>query len=391
MRMIDTTKNLFTNLTFDELELTSQLQAIIREEINQSNNMVIPFSKYMELALYYPSLGYYCNPLFKFGAKGDFITAPLVSNLFGFMLSRQFDEIFNFGVRRNILEFGAGNGKLAADILSTIGEQIESYYILELSANLVAWQKETLYQRVPSLIHKVVWLDTLPDEFEGIIFANEVLDAQPCNLIKYVDGNVQGVGVSYENDQFIYAEYDLDSNTKEIADNLNLDYHDYITEIHTANIGFINSIANCLTKGAVLLIDYGVGEREYYHPQKARGSLRGFFRQHVLDDVLQYPGIIDITSSVNWTSIATTGINSGLELIGFTNQGSFLLNCGLTDLLDKLKIDINEAQYLNLSNQVNKLTSQNEMGDLFKICGFSKNIEQDSWVGFLANDKTYTL
>lgn len=382
--------DIFAVLTPEELELSNMLSKIIQQEI-ELNGGVIPFSRYMELALYYPQLGYYSNRLFKFGARGDFVTAPLISNLFGYTLSLQINELFGFGVCRQILEFGAGNGKLAADILSSLGDIIETYYILELSADLIAWQKEMLSNKVPQYYNKVIWLTELPLSFDGTVIGNEVLDAQPCELVRYIDGIPCGVGVAYQEGKFIYQDMPLSQQSKIIIDELRLDYHDYLTEIHPANIAFMNSLAKMLNVGAVILIDYGVGEREYYHSQKSRGSLRGFFRQQVLDSVLVYPGLIDITSSVNWTSVATSAINNGLELIGYTNQASFLINLGLTDTLQNIRSELNEDKYLQISNQVNKLTSHNEMGDAFKVCGFSKGLPQDSWLGFADYDKSYML
>ena len=328
---------LFTNLTNGELELSNSLTQIICQEIAQSPQQVIPFSRYMELALYYPSLGYYSNPLFKFGAQGDFITAPMISNLFGHLLARQIQELFSFGCAPTVLEFGAGNGKLAVDILASLGEQIENYYILELSANLIAWQQETLREKVPEYFDKVIWLTELPAEFNGVMLANEVLDAQPCNLIRFDSSKISGVGVGVVEDKFIYQDYPLDSETMHIASELALNYIDYQSEINLASRGFIRSLASSLKHGAILLIDYGYGETEYYHPQKTSGTLRGFHRQQVLDGVLEYPGLCDITASVNWRSVVSTAIESGLDFIGYTNQASFLLNCGLAEVMEQLQ------------------------------------------------------
>lgn len=384
-------EKLFSQLSAAELDLSQQLSEIIRQEITATPEQVIPFNRYMELALYYPHLGYYSNPLFKFGANGDFVTAPLISNLFGYMLARQLHELFSFGIKANVLEFGAGNGKLAVDILASLGDSIENYYILELSADLIAWQKETIAAKVPHLKDKVIWLNELPRDFNGVILANEVLDAQPCELVSYHDGVASGLGVAYQENKFSFKHCQLSPSAEHTVGQLALDYHDYITEVHSANQGFIKSIAENLQHGAVLLIDYGISQAEYYHPQKARGSLRGFFRQHVLDNILVYPGLIDITSSVNWTSIVTTAIDNQLEFIGYTNQGSFLINCGISDVMQELKTQLPEAQYLQLSNQVNKLISHNEMGESFKVCAFSKGIEQDSWLGFSNFDRSYSL
>ncbi len=382
--------DIFTCLTEDEKRLSYELKQIIVNEINQ-NGGVISFSKYMELALYYPQLGYYSNDLFKFGSQGDFITAPLVSNLFGFLLAKQFQEIFSFGVSNSVLEFGAGNGKLASDILQSIGEEIDKYYILELSANLKSWQKQTLEKTVPQYLDKVVWLDQLPLHFDGVVIANEVLDAQPFDLIRYDDGNVLGVGVGFYGDDFTYADTKLVNTTNEIVKELQYDYHDYITEVHTANKQFMQTIAQMIGKGALIFIDYGSGEQEYYHSQKARGNHRGFFRHHVLDSVLVYPGLIDITTNVNFSLVATTAIENGLELIGYTTQGNFLLNCGLVDLMKQLHEKLSNEQYLKVSNQVNKLISNNEMGELFKVIGFSKGVLESEWCGFTTSDRSYLL
>lgn len=378
------------NLSSEELALSEELSTIIRQEIESSGG-VIAFSRYMELALYYPQLGYYSNPLFKFGASGDFVTAPLISNLFGHLISRQLSELFSFGVAANILEFGAGNGKLAADILSTLGEQIEHYYILELSADLRACQEEMLRQKVPEFMSKVVWLNQLPSNFNGIMLANEVLDAQPCNLLRFEGKKITGVGVTVAGDGFKYHDYRLDNESLHVAQQLNLDYEDYLSEVNLASRGFMRSLGENLQHGAILLIDYGYGETEYYHPQKKFGTLRAFHRQQVLDQVLLYPGLCDITASVNWSSIATTAIEHGLDFIGYTTQAAFLFNCGLSEVMAELHTNLDDAKYLQLSNQVNRLISPNEMGSSFKVCGFSKGLQNDSWRGFDSHDLSYTL
>lgn len=389
--MINNELDTLFQLSLGERDLTEQLQQIIRAEI-EVNSGIISFSRYMELALYYPSLGYYSNPLFKFGEQGDFVTAPLISNIFGQLLARQISELFSFGIKRQVLEFGAGNGQLAVDILMELGDELETYYILELSADLALWQSESISVQVPQFANKVVWLNTLPIGFYGVMIANEVLDAQPCNLAHFDAGSINGVGVMYQPlEGFSYTNYSLDMESLELAKELNLPYTDYLTEISVASRGFMRSLATTLKSGAILLVDYGYGESEYYHADKTRGTLRGFYRQHVLNDVLKYPGLIDITTSVNWSSIATTGVEAGLDLIGYTTQAGFLFNCGLAELMMQSKIELSEQQYLALSNQINKLISPAEMGEAFKVCGFSKGIEQEDWLGFCNYDKSYAL
>lgn len=386
-----TDNNIF-NFTPAEIELSDSLQAIIANEIAAAGG-IIPFQRYMELALYYPGLGYYSNPLFKFGAQGDFVTAPLISNLFGHLIARQFNELFSFGANSNILEFGAGNGKLATDILASIGDQIEHYYILEISADLQHWQRETLASKVPYHLDKVIWLNALPEKFDGVIVANEVLDAIPCELFKLDSNGACGVGVAIDNNNggFIYRDYQLTAASASYVKNLQLDYNAYQSEIHLSALGFTKSIAKMLQTGAILLIDYGYGAREYYQADRKHGTLRGFHRQQVLDNILVYPGLIDITTSVNWSAIANAAIAENCDFIGYTNQAGFLMNCGLTTIMEQLRNELTDTQYLQLSNQINRLISPNEMGVNFKVAGFSKGLPQDSWLGFNDYDLSYAL
>ncbi|MEN9946551.1 MAG: hypothetical protein RLZZ293_937 [Pseudomonadota bacterium] len=376
-----------------EQNLTNQLKQIIIHEIENSNMGVISFARYMELALYYPQLGYYSNGLFKFGKEGDFITAPLVSNVFGHLIAHQLQELFCHQVAPIILEFGAGNGKLCCDILASLGDTIENYYILELSANLQLWQSELLASKVPQYAHKVVWLDKLPDNFNGVILANEVLDAQPCNLIQFTnDANLVEMGVKVTSNQKLACE-PFSSNTKAVEHlrNFGLKYSNYTSEVNLRSLGFINSLADCLSSGAVLLIDYGYGASEYYHPERSNGTLRGFFRHNLIDDVLLYPGLCDITASVEWSSLVNQAEKVNLDLVGYTNQANFLINCGLTSLLEQAQANLPEEQYLILTKQINQLIAPNIMGEAFKVCGLSKNLKFTNWLGFSHGDRSYAL
>lgn len=378
------------NLTTEEQQLTDKLSSVIKEEISRSGGL-IPFRRYMELALYYPGLGYYNNPRQKFGKEGDFITSPMVSSLFGNTLARQILEILNFGVAHQVLEFGAGNGKLAADILNSIGCQIDCYYILELSADLIALQKETIQKIAGEYSSKVVWLNELPQKFDGIIIANEVLDAQPCELLCRKGDDIYEIGVSYDAEgKFIYKNFDSvwQANNDDITNDWT---NGYQSEWHGANAAFIKTLATCLNHGAILLIDYGYGQTEYYHQEFYKGRLRGFFRHHLLDDVLVYPGLIDITSSVNWTKIATTAIDAGLDLIGYVNQATFLINAGIAETMGELRENLSNDEYIKLSNQVNQLVSASQMGELFKVMALSRGIDEADWCGFRSGDLSYTL
>ncbi|MFN8770648.1 MAG: class I SAM-dependent methyltransferase [Neisseriaceae bacterium] len=379
--------NLF-HLTDEELDLTNKLSCIIREEIDNSNGS-IPFSKYMELALYHKEFGYYNNLLFKFGSAGDFVTAPLVSELFAKCLSNQVTELFSHVPIKNILEIGAGNGQLMLDILSNIGDTINYYYILDLSANLTNLQYNRLKSELPQYINKVKWLNSLPNNFEGIIIGNEVLDAQPCESYIIDNGELFRREVAYANDQFYYVSKLLnDCEDIDYIKRISLATDNYIIDINMNNRWFIKSIAQCLNKGCAIFVDYGYGQREFYSLNHSKGTIRGFFRQQQLDDVLIYPGLIDITSSVNFTSIAEAAVENGIDLIDYTSQGAFLINCGILDYVGKTKDTLEQLQ---LSNQVNRLISPNEMGQIFKVIGFSKNVDFRDWIGFKDFSLSYSL
>ena len=384
---------LFT-LDSEQESLTNQLQQVILAEIDK-NNGYIPFSRYMELALYHSQLGYYNNLLFKFGSQGDFVTAPLISELFGACLSNQILELFDNQVNPDVLEFGAGNGQLMLDILNQIGDKITHYYILELSANLANLQRQRLEQELPQYKDKVIWLTGLPQEFNGVILANEVLDAQPCELVHWQQSQVSIRGVANHDNKFACVNVEAYGEIFDIASSLSRDIlqnqEDYISEISLSNRGFIGSLAKCLASGAILLIDYGYPANEYYGEKRTRGTLRGFFRQHQLDDVLLYPGLIDITASVDFTAIATVGIDNDLDLIGYTTQANFLINCGIVSQLDNKKQQLSNVEYLKISNQVNRLISPNEMGEVFKVIAFSKNLDFADFMGFMQGDKSHSL
>ncbi|MCE2706527.1 MAG: SAM-dependent methyltransferase [Proteobacteria bacterium] len=386
-------KHSIFNFTPEELDLTNKLQLIIKQEIDTSNGS-IPFSRYMELALYHPQLGYYNNLLYKFGKLGDFITSPMISSLFAKCLSKQVLELFESDVfpSRNILEIGSGNGQLMLDFLHYVGDIIEHYYILEVSCTSVALQKLRLKEELPQYINKVTWLNALPTNFNGVIIANEVLDAQVCELFAIKDRQTYLRHVSYDETGFIYVEkLPNTAYENEIVRNINTlpKLNDgYTSEINLVNRGFIQTIAGCLDKGAVIFIDYGYGMDEYYNQTHAHGTLRGFFRQHQLDDVLCFPGLIDITSSVDFSAIAQSAVDNALDLIDYTTQANFLINCGLVD--DLKNVD-NDKEYLKTTNQINKLISPNEMGEVFKVIGFSKNLEFYDWLGFRHGSLSHAL
>jgi SAM-dependent MidA family methyltransferase len=351
----------------------------------------IPFSRFMELALYAPGLGYYAAGSRKFGEAGDFITAPELSPLFGRTLARQVAEIAADSAP-HILELGAGSGKLAVDMLAELerlGSLPVSYAILEVSADLRARQQDLIRERLPHLLERVRWLDALPERFSGAIVANEVLDALPVHLLHWRDSAITERGVAAGEHGFIWQERAVgDPALLHAAQQIAVP-DDYVSEICLAARGLVNSLAQSLEQGAMLFIDYGFGAREYYHPQRRSGTLMCHYRHYSHDDPFFLPGLQDITAHVNFTDIAESGIDAGLELLGYTSQAFFLINCGITDLIGET-LPESLRDYLPLSAQLQKLTSPAEMGELFKVIALGKKMV-NPLSGFANGDLTRLL
>jgi SAM-dependent MidA family methyltransferase len=369
---------------------SARLVEFIRRDITAQGGW-ISFARYMKLALYAPGLGYYTAGAHKFGEAGDFITAPELSPLFGRTLARQVAEIMASSAPQ-ILELGAGSGKLAADMLTEL-ERLDSlpdsYSILEVSADLRARQQALISERLPHLLDRMHWLDALPEKFSGAIVANEVLDALPVHLVHWRDSEITERGVAASDNGFIWQERPLsDANLLLVAQKIKAP-DDYVSEICPAAHGLINSLAQRLEQGAMLLIDYGFGAREFYHLQRSSGTLMCHYRHHAHDDPFFLPGLQDITAHVNFTGIAECGIDAGLEMIGYTNQAFFLINCGITEMLQDTSPE-NLRDYLPLSAQLQKLTSPAEMGELFKVIALGKKMV-NPLCGFTRGDLTRLL
>jgi SAM-dependent MidA family methyltransferase len=345
----------------------------------------------MELALYSPGLGYYAAGAHKFGEAGDFITAPELSPLYGRTVARQAAEIMAQSAA-NLLELGAGSGKLAVDMLAELeqlGSLPESYAILEVSADLRARQQTLVREHLPHLLDRVRWLDELPERFSGAIVANEVLDALPVHLLHWRDSAITERGVAADENGFTWQERAIsDPVLLHAAQQITVP-DDYVSEICLAARGLINSLAQRLDQGAMLFIDYGFGAREFYHPQRRSGTLMCHYRHHAHDDPFFLPGLQDITAHVNFTDIAECGIDAGLELLGYTSQAFFLINCGITGLIGDIPPE-NLRDYLPLSAQLQKLTSPAEMGELFKVIALGKGMA-NPLSGFAQGDMTRLL
>jgi SAM-dependent MidA family methyltransferase len=375
----------------DALAHSRQLSALIHREIDVADGW-IDFARYMHLALYAPSLGYYSGGAKKFGSDGDFVTAPEISALFAQTLARQAVQVLQL-TTGNIMELGAGTGRLAAALLLELHklEQAPRHYlILEVSADLRQIQQETLQQALPpELMQRIHWLSALPDTFTGLVIGNEVLDALPVHIIKTHDGNLSELGVAGADEQFSWSERPLTSDhLLEQAAKLQLP-PDYLTELCPASTGLVASLATMLQHGVLLFIDYGFPRREYYHPQRNQGTLMCHYRHYAHDDPFIYPGLQDVTAHVDFTHIAETGVANGLQLLGYAGQAQFLINCGITDLLNQVSPS-DTANYLPLAAQAQKLLSPAEMGELFKVMALGKGITQ-SLFGFQRGDKSHTL
>ncbi|MDO8925939.1 MAG: class I SAM-dependent methyltransferase [Sideroxyarcus sp.] len=374
----------------DALAHSARLCELIRSDIVAQGGW-IPFSRFMELALYAPGLGYYTAGARKFGEAGDFITAPELSTLFGRTLARQLVEVMQASTP-HILELGAGSGKLALDILGELeklGELPETYSILEVSADLRERQQALLQEKLPHLAARVRWLDALPEKFSGAAIGNEVLDALPVHLLHWSDGRVLERGVASKEGHFAWQDKQADCKSLlDIAENIKVP-DDYLSEVSISARGLVASLCERMEKGAMIFIDYGFGAKEYYHPQRSRGTLMCHYRHHSHDDPFYLPGLQDITAHVDFTAVAEAAIDCGAHFLGYTTQAHFLINNDMIDLLDEVSPDDVKA-YAPLSAQVQKLTSPAEMGELFKVIALGKELDQPL-AGFLRGDLSRLL
>ena len=333
----------------------------------------ISFARYMEAALYAPGLGYYAAGAAKLGAAGDFVTAPEMTPLFGRALARAIEPVLR-EAGSEVLELGAGSGRLAADILGELEKRDAlpaRYSILEVSADLRARQQAAIAERVPHLAGRVQWLDSLPEHFSGAILGNEVLDALPVEIVHWTDAGPRVRGVYTEGKGFAWQDRRIaDPALRARAEARDL-APGYVSEINLAADALVASLAHALDRGLILMIDYGFGESEYYHPQRHMGTLRAHYRHHALDDPFYLPGLCDLTAHVDFSAVARAGTAAGLALAGYASQANFLLNAGLTELLTDVSPE-DAAAYLPQANAVQRLVSPAEMGDLFKAIAFTK-------------------
>lgn len=380
----------------DALAHSQQVVAHLRALIEDAGGR-IPFSRFMEAALYAPGLGYYAAGAAKFGAAGDFVTAPELTSLFGRTLAHAIAPVLRALPAADegggeVLELGAGSGRLAADVLGELerlGALPARYSILEVSADLRQRQQEKLARELPHLRERVRWLDALPRRFNGVILGNEVLDAAPVELVHWTQGGPRARGVVLAGDAFAWQDRPIaDPVLRARADALGL-APGYLSEINLAADALVASLAERLERGLILMIDYGFSASEYYHPQRHMGTLRAHYRHHALDDPFYLPGLCDLTAHVDFSAVARAGTAAGLELVGYTSQASFLLNSGLTELLMETP-PVDAAAYLPQANAVQRLVSPAEMGELFKVVGFARG-DVPPLAGFARGDRRHAL
>lgn len=382
----------------DALTQSQLLLDHIRGEIVDAGGW-IPFSRYMELALYAPGLGYYSGGARKFGPGGDFITAPELTPLFGQALAAQVEQVMQASAAQ-IIEVGAGTGLLAADLLQELERRQalpDSYAILEVSGELRARQFDLLADKVPHLASRVVWLDRLPETFAGVVVANEVLDVMPVHLLVSRAEGLFERGVVCEtaidgSPLLRWADVAAAGAVREAALQLALpvpQQGEYVTELNLAGKAWIASWAERLQQGAMLLIDYGYPRAEYYLPSRSGGTLLCYYRHNAHGDPFLWPGLNDITAFVDFTAMAEAAFDAGMDVLGYANQAQFLFNCGVLDCLDR-RGSRESADYLRAARAVQRLTAPHEMGELFKVLAVGRGLELPL-LGFARGDRLHAL
>jgi len=368
----------------------SELQTRIAAEITSAGGW-IGFERYMELALYTPGLGYYARGSRQFGALpasgSDFITAPELSPLFGRALARQVAQALDVTGTDEIWEFGAGSGALAAQLLEALGDRLRRYTIVDLSSQLRERQAATMQAQVPQHAGKLGFALQLPEHIRGVVVGNELLDAMPVMLLHFDGAQWLERGVALEQGQLAWADRPTDERPPVELAQAGGFLAGTVVELPRQASGFMRTLAATLQQGAALLIDYGFPEHEFYHPQRTGGTLM-CHRAHRSDDLpLEDPGDKDITAHVDFTAVALAAQDAGMEVLGYTSQARFLLNCGLAQDLQAA----HDSGDIRLLAHAQKLITEHEMGELFKVLAVAPAGCSFEPIGFAAGDRSHTL
>ena len=351
----------------------------IKQAISKAGGK-ISFADYMQLCLYAPGLGYYSAGSHKLGGKGDFTTSPEISSLFSRTLAQHIIDVFQQIESKDILEFGAGSGKMAIDILLELESHNslpEHYYIIEVSADFQQRQRQAIRLSIPHLIDKVIWLESLPTDFIGVVLANEVCDAMPVHCLHFNNGTVKERYIENVDNRLQWCEselsqVDLIRHAEEITP-LITNRDDYFTEVNLAAESWLASLASTLQQGAIFIIDYGYSKTGYYHPERNSGTLMCYYQHQGHDNPLILQGLPDITAHIAFTALAQVAFDNSLQVAGFQSQADFLLAGGITEL-NTTETDAFDT--LKTATEIKQLTLPSEMGENFKVLSLTKDLEQ---------------
>lgn len=361
-------------------DYSDQLKRQIAARIEQQGGW-LSFADYMHDCLYTPGLGYYSAGSHKLGAGGDFTTAPEISPLFGRALAVHIADIGRQLAQFDMLEFGAGSGKLAVDILQQL-KQLDAlpdhYLILETSADLQQKQRELIEKHLPTLAERVVWLTNMPSDFKGIMLANEVCDAMPVHLLEFSEEGVTEQGVSITSDGFGWQNKAIEDPRllNRAADiRKQIGAQRYQTEVNLFATDWLQSVADSLSQGAIFIIDYGYPFAEYYRPERTQGTLRCYYRQQAHDNPLVLPGLQDITAHIDFTALAEQALANGLDVTGFHEQSDFLLAGDITLLATELEQESDPVDWLKHSSALKQLLMPGAMGHQFKVLSLCRDLD----------------
>ena len=371
---------------------------LVREQLIQHINTRdgwISFEEFIDFVMYKPGLGYYSAGAEKIGHSGDFTTAPEISKLFGMALANQMTPILDHYQSPSIIEIGAGTGKLAFDIMTQLNDyqvNFDRYYILELSADLKQRQQSMLSHLPTKTLNKIVWLDSIPvDSIDGVIIANEVIDALPFTRFKSQNGQVYELGISVEDNQLIeqprLADEILSNTVDSIAKEIGMTFQDgYTSEIRINFGSWFRTIESMLSSGSIFFVDYGYARQEYYDEERTNGSMICHYRNVAHEDPLSNLGIQDISASVDFSQLADVALQRNIEVGFFTSQADFLINAEILGVIESV---IDEGLKMRLTQEVKQLLLPNQMGEVFKCMLLNKNINPDNFDGI--KDLRHTL